>query len=68
MAYVGMCRSIGYTFCLNVNLKIVKSTLLSPQCCLLQGTRLNTVKKFVKLAHIPTCMLARVPHLTVSKN
>ena len=27
MGYVGMCQSMGYTFCLDVNLKIAKSTL-----------------------------------------
>ena len=33
------------------------------QCCLLQGTRLNTIKEFVKLAHVSHCTHARVPHV-----
>ena len=36
------------------------------QCCILQGTRYYTVKKFVKLAHMPDCTLARMLYVTVS--
>ena len=35
------------------------------QCCILQGTRPYTVKKFVKLAHMPDCILACMLHVTV---
>lgn len=34
------------------------------QCCLLQGTRLNTIKKFVKLAHMHDCILVHMLHVT----
>ena len=34
------------------------------QCCILQSTRPYTVKKFVKLAHMPDCILARMLHVT----
>ena len=32
-------------------------------CCFLQCTRVNTVKKFVKSAHAPDCILARLLHV-----
>ena len=34
------------------------------QCCLLQGTRLNTIKKFVELADMHDCILVHMPHVT----
>ena len=34
------------------------------QCCLLQGTRLNTIKKFVELADVHDCILVHMPHVT----
>ena len=35
------------------------------QCCILEGTRPYTVKKFVKLAHMPDCTLARMLRVIV---
>ena len=34
------------------------------QCFLLQGTRLNTIKKFVELADVHDCILVHMPHVT----
>ena len=55
---------------IRVNLKVIKSTLfkrvltdVSAMAYLLQGTRLDTVKKFVNSVYVPECVHVHVPHV-----
>ena len=55
---------------IRVNLKVIKSTLfkrvltdVSAMVYLLQGTRLDTVKKFVNSVYVPECVHVHVPHV-----
>ena len=55
---------------IRVNLKVIKSTLfkrvltdVSAMAYLLQGTRLDTVKKFVNSVYVPECVHVHVLHV-----
>ena len=55
---------------IRVNLEVIKSTLfkrvltdVSAMAYLLQGTRLDTVKKFVNSVYVPECVHVHVPHV-----